>query len=240
MITYSDKTLATIVTQSHQAAVVFEKFNLDFCCKGKRTLYQACTEQQLSLDTVETELNEAINNTGSIKDHLFTEMTLTQLIGYIILKHHFYVKQAMPLIYSHLEKVAIKHGDRYPYMREVYYKFSELKMDMDNHMKKEEEVLFPRIQYLDKLSPVERLSIEVLPASIGGPVKVMEAEHDLAGTIMDNIRVLTNNYLAPESACTTFKLCLAELKEFEEDLHRHVHLENHLLFPRAIEMCLIN
>lgn len=73
-------------------------------------------------------------------------------------------------------------------------------------MKKEEEVLFPRIKYLDKLSPVQRLSIEVLPASIGGPVKVMEAEHDLAGTIMDNIRVLTNNYLAPESACTTFKL----------------------------------
>lgn len=240
MTTFSEKTLANIVTQSHQAAAVFEKYNLDFCCKGKRTLHQACSEQQLPIDEVESELNAAVNASGSLKDHLFAEMSLTQLIGYIILKHHFYVKQSMPLIYSHLEKVAMKHGDRFPYMREVYYKFAELKMDMDSHMKKEEEILFPRIQYLDKLSPVERVSINVLSTSIGAPVKVMEAEHDIAGTIMDEIRTLTNNYTAPEGACTTLKLSLAELKEFEEDLHRHVHLENHNLFPRAIEMCKVN
>lgn len=233
MTLFSDQTLASIVSQSFRAARVFEKYHLDFCCKGKRSLAEACQQQNISLEMVEDELNEVVQPFAAIGDQLFTEMSLTQLIGYIILKHHFYVKQAMPIIYQHIEKVAHKHGDNFPYMKEVLMKFEELKLDMEAHMKKEEEILFPRIQYMDKLTAVERNEISVIAASIDGPIAMMEQEHDIAGELMEEIRLLTSDFTPPESACTTFKLCLAELKEFEEDLHRHVYLENHLLFPKA-------
>lgn len=233
MTNLAEQSLASIVTANHQTAPVLEKYNLDFCCKGKRTLTQACTEKGLAVNSVLKELEASVNMPAAGKD--FTEMNADQLIKYIILKHHFYVKQIMPVIEEHLTKVAFKHGDHYPYMKEALELFTHLKNEMYMHLQKEEVILFPRIKELESLMQYNQQR-QVDKNYIYGPVGVMENEHDEAGEIMYRIREITGNYEAPEGACTTFKLVLDELKAFEEDLHQHVHLENNLLFPKAEEI----
>jgi regulator of cell morphogenesis and NO signaling len=231
MTNIAEQTLASIVTANHQTAPVLEKYSLDFCCKGKRTLAQACTEKGLSVEDITNEL-EASSKIESATKVVFSQMNADQLIGHILIHHHFYVKQIMPTIEDHLTKIAFKHGDNFPYMKEVLQLFTHLKNDMYMHMQKEEVILFPRIKELASIAQYNQKK-DIPAAYIDGPVSVMEHEHDEAGEIMYKIRALTSNYTAPEEACTTFKLALEELKAFEEDLHQHVHLENNMLFPKA-------
>jgi regulator of cell morphogenesis and NO signaling len=229
MTTILEKTLADIVTENHEAAAIFEKYDLDFCCKGKRSLSTACLEKDISSDVIIKELENI--SSGEQKHTPFSEMDEEQLISYILVHHHFYVKQSMPTIVSHLEKVAAKHGERFPYMIDALQLFYEIQNDMTSHMMKEENILFPRIKAVITAIAAK----EEMPQAgfIDGPVSVMEMEHDAAGAIMNKIKILTNNYSAPEAACTTFRVVLDELKHFEEDLHKHVHLENNILFPKA-------
>ena len=229
-----EQTLATIVTNNHFTVPVLEKYHLDFCCKGKRTLADACIEKGLPLETITEELEKSSSALQSNKMP-FTEMTAEQLISYILIHHHFYVKQSMPTILGHLEKVATKHGDRFPYMVEVFVLFKEIYEEMTAHMHKEEMILFPRIKEVAAMQDAHQHST-LSEGYLTAPIEVMEHEHDQAGEILYKIRKLTNNYTPPAEACTTFQVSLAELKEFEEDLHRHVHLENNILFPLAEKM----
>jgi regulator of cell morphogenesis and NO signaling len=137
----------------------------------------------------------------------------------------------MPSISAHLKKVATKHGDRFPYMKKVHDLFTILVKELSLHMEEEEKVVFPRLREVDNLFRAGK-SPETLK-QIDRFINVMEADHSEAGYIMFRIRRLTNNYSVPPDACTTFKITLAELKEFEEDLHKHVHIENNILFPKA-------
>ena len=234
MTNIATQTLASIVTHNSQVVPVLEKYNLDFCCKGKRTLAQACTEKGLSLDTVihEIESQDRFALNGQMP---FTEMNCEQLIGYILIHHHFYVKQSMPIIAGHLEKVATKHGEKFSYMNEVRKLFNEILEEMTIHMQKEEMILFPRIKEVER-SFLNHTQNGIDATYLSGPVAVLMTEHDHAGDLLYQIRLLTNLYNVPEEACTTFRLSLAELKEFEEDLHKHVHLENNHLFPKALHM----
>lgn len=233
MTNISEQTLASMVSGNHQVVPVLEKYNLDFCCKGKRTLAQACAEKGIKIESITEEL-KSLSQTAGIQQMPFTEMNAEQLISYILIHHHFYVKQSMPTIFSHLHKVATKHGDNFPYMRKVYDLFVIIMREMSLHMEKEEVALFPRIKEAENLSRAGRYS-EITEGYIQMPIKAMEADHEEAGDILYQIRTLTNNYTPPPDACTTFKVTLAELKEFEEDLHKHVHLENNILFPKAIQ-----
>lgn len=233
MINIAQQTLATIVTNNHFTVPVLEKYDLDFCCKGKRTLADACTEKGISIEAISKELEQS-SKTPTTKMP-FTDMTAEQLISYILIHHHFYVKQSMPTIIGHLEKVAAKHGDRFPNMVEVLCLFREINDEMTMHMHKEEVILFPRIKEVVAQQEAHQHS-NLAPGYIAAPIQVMELEHEHAGDVLYKIRSLTNNYTPPEGACTTFQVSLAELKEFEEDLHRHVHLENNLLFPLAEKM----
>lgn len=234
MSTIAEQTLASIVTNNHSTVPVLEKYQLDFCCKGKRTLAEACTEKGLSLETISAELSHSMITEQSSRMP-FTEMNAEQLISYILIHHHFYVKQSMPAILAHLEKVAQKHGERFPNMVEVFYLFGEISEEMTSHMHKEEAILFPRIKEIEALFMIHQKR-PLTEGYVTGPIQVMELEHDHAGELLYKIGELTNSYTPPASACTTFKVCLAELKEFEEDLHKHVHLENNLLFPLAEKM----
>jgi len=233
MTNLSEQTLATIVTNNHATVPVLEKYDLDFCCKGKRTLTDACVEKGLPLETILAELEQSGLSISSKMP--FTEMTAEQLISYILIHHHFYVKQSMPTIIGHLEKVAAKHGDHFPNMVEALRLFREINTEMTLHMHKEEVILFPRIKEVSALQEAHQHR-NLAAGYISAPISVMEHEHDHAGEILYKIRELTNNYIPPVGVCTTFQVCLAELKEFEEDLHRHVHLENNLLFPLAEKM----
>jgi regulator of cell morphogenesis and NO signaling len=222
------KTLSQIVTENYQAARVFEKYGLDFCCKGKRPLADACAEKNISTEEIEQELNSAMKTEKTGND--FNEMSLTELAEYIVRVHHTYVKLNMPQIQNYVLRVATKHGDRYPYMQEVYSLFADVQEELTQHMQKEERILFPRIKQLESFdAPVHAIDL------LNGPISIMEEEHDRAGTVLAKIRELTNNYTAPENACTTFQLTLASLQAFELDLHQHVHLENNILFPKALK-----
>lgn len=234
MINIAEQTLASIVTSNHSTVPVLEKYHLDFCCKGKRTLMEACTEKGISLADIALELKNTITHDDS-KTMPFTQMNADQLISYILIHHHFYVKQAMPTILGHLEKVAFKHGDRFPYMVDVFNIFKEIKEEMTSHMQKEEMILFPRIKEMEAFH-ITSHTRHLSDGYISDPIHVMELEHDHAGDMLNTIRELTNTYTPPAEACTTFRVSLAELKEFEEDLHKHIHLENNLLFPLAERM----
>lgn len=231
MTNISEQTLASLVTQHHQTATVLEKYDLDFCCKGKRTLAAACKEKNIPLDDILAEL-QLFTAPEEKLQMPFEQMTAEQLIGYILIHHHFYVKQSMPTIYGHLEKIVNKHGERHPYMINVLQLFTAILQEMTSHMQKEEAILFPRIKEVEKLV-AEGNARQTSGSYITGPINVMENEHEHAGELLYEIRRLTNNYTAPDDACTTFKVCIDELKAFEEDLHKHVHLENNILFPLA-------
>jgi regulator of cell morphogenesis and NO signaling len=234
MTNIAEQTLANIVTNNNQAVPVLEKHDLDYCCKGKRTLKAACLEKGLHIDEILKELEQF--GYEEARHHIpFNEMTAEQLINYIVIHHHFYVNQSMPMIISHLEKVATKHGERFSYMPKVLHLFSTMSEEMTSHMQKEESILFPRIKGLE-LSFNSKQSSDISNDYINAPIGVLESEHDEAGSILYEIRSLTNNYAVPDDACTTFRITLAELKEFEEDLHQHVHLENNILFPLVNNM----
>jgi regulator of cell morphogenesis and NO signaling len=224
-----NQTISQIVTDYHQTAPVFEKYGIDFCCKGKRPLQTACEERALNKDEILAALNNAIATQSAPTD--FSALSLTALVDYIVQTHHTYVKFNMPQIYNYVLRVATKHGERFPFMKEVYMLFAEVQEDLNQHLLKEERILFPRIKSLEQNGVGEEPLEHVLD-----PINVMEEEHDRAGNLMHQIRELTNNYTAPDGACTTFRLSLASLQDFEADLHQHVHLENYILFPKAIEL----
>lgn len=230
----SSLSLAQIVNSNHQAACVFEKYHLDFCCKGKRSLEQACTEQQVSVSKVSEDLeNIFTKDNNSTVD--FEKMNLTQLADYIVQTHHAYVKNEMPQIYAYLQKVSSKHGERHPELYRIFQTFSAVKEEMEGHMKKEELILFPRIKELQKLADNENANLQLNITYLQSPITVMEQEHDHAGNLLNDIRILSNDYTPPQDACTTYRLSFAALNAFELDLHQHVHLENNILFPKAIE-----
>ena len=224
-----DLTLAEIVTNKPQAAAVLEAFYLDFCCRGKQKLSEALTDtNQLSkivdvLSLIYAEKSQDPND--------FENMPLDKLVDYILDVHHKYVKTNIPVIMQHVDKVVLKHGDRHPEMIRIQGLFKRISNDLINHMMKEELILFPRIKAMvSKINEGDA----VIHVSVETPILVMEKEHEMAGDIMYEIRKLSNGYTPSESACMTHRLCLEELKMFEEDLHKHVHLENNILFPKSI------
>ena len=229
------KSLAQIVNNNHRAAMVFEKYHLDFCCKGKRSLQEACTEKELKIEEVISELQttEQVNSSSSDVD--YNRLSLAQLSEYIVLIHHSFVKKESPAILGYLQKVASKHGDRHPEMIKVLQLFTAVKEEMEHHMQKEESVLFPRIKEVEKIVN-EGKEIIINHTYLLSPINMMEQEHDHAGSLLAEIRNLTDNFTPPVDACTTYRLIYAALEAFELDLHRHVHLENNILFPKALKL----
>ena len=229
------KTLAQIVNANHQAANVFEKYELDFCCRGKRTLQQACTEKELKIDEVISDLEQTESGNRSGMTAEYDNMSLAQLADYIVMTHHSYVKKEMPAILGYLQKVVAKHGEHHPEMVKVFELFAAVKEEMDHHMQKEEQILFPRIKEIEK-QLAEGRELIINSTYLLSPINLMEQEHDHAGSMLAEIRHLTNDYNPPADACTTYRLSFASLHAFELDLHQHVHLENNILFPKAMQL----
>jgi regulator of cell morphogenesis and NO signaling len=231
----STKSLAEIVTSNNKAAGVFEKYHLDFCCNGKHTLQQVCAEKEIKFNDIVSELESSSGN-GSCQVQInYDQLSLSQLADYIVMTHHNYVKKTAPAIALYVQKVAINHGDRHPEMREVFELFRVIKGEMEQHMKKEEIVLFPRIKIVEN-QVMEGNKTLTDVAYLHLLIAMIEEEHDQAGSIMREIRQLTNGYILPADACTTYRLSFASLQAFEFDLHQHVHLENNIFFPKALEL----
>ena len=226
------RSLADIVNTDHRAATVFEKYQLDFCCKGKRSLEQACRESAINAGDVAVELESVTREkeTGEAWPE-----TPSGLIDYIVETHHSFVKRELPLIMGYLDKVSAKHGGRHPELVKIREEFAAVKEELEMHLQKEELILFPRIREIEALSATGKQPA-IDRNYLLAPVLVMEHEHDDAGNGMARIRELSSGYMPPADACTTYRLSFAALDAFERDLHRHVHLENNLLFPKAVAL----
>lgn len=231
---YITQTLSDIVKNNYKAAAVFEKYDLDFCCKGNKFLAVACEEKGvneseilLDLERIKAYQNSSIN---------YEEWNLDFLIDYIVNTHHSYIRRMIPIISEHVNKVASVHGQNHPELKEIARIFSIVYKDLKQHMMKEEEILFPHIKYLVKSKANGTRVESPYFGTVQNPIRSMMVEHQNAGDELFEIRRLSNGYSIPEDACNTFSVTFQELKEFEEDLHKHVHLENSILFPKSIQL----
>jgi regulator of cell morphogenesis and NO signaling len=231
---FPQRSLGELVTENTRAAAVFERFGLDYCCHGHQTLEDAAREQGVPIDQVVAALESlGAPTTGDRADEAASLDQLTQLI---VQRHHRYVRESTPTINAWLDKLVSRHGERHPELAQARDIFRQLGAEMAAHMAKEENILFP---FIDALAAAERDGHRPAASPFGtivNPVRVMEADHAVAGDLLARLRTLTGGYEPPADACTTYRLCYSELARFEADLHRHVHLENNVLFPRALEL----
>ncbi len=224
-----------IVLSNYKAAEVLEKYGIDYCCNGKKPLYQAIKEKNLAANEVITEIKKKFE-TDSKNENSFELWNLRDLADHIVSTHHEYVRSAIPSIQAHLEKITNKHGKKYQYLFDVNQIFNLLAQEMISHMQKEEQILFPLIKYIADMEHFHEKPKTHGYGTVQNPITKMEQEHDMAGNYTEAIKKLTDNYSLPNDACTTFALAYKELENFEKDLHKHIHLENNILFPRVIEI----
>jgi regulator of cell morphogenesis and NO signaling len=231
-----EKKLKDIILDSPGLAEIMERYKLDYCCHGNRTLAEAIEAINLSAEAIEKELLESINSDTCFTYENYGTYSLNQLIDHIVSTHHHYINKMTPILSDHTRKISRIHGENHNELLDVVCQFELLKNDLISHMAKEEQILFPYIVELEKASLT---NCEMSPSNFGtieNPIRMMEDEHKAVGDILATLSELTNNYNPPEYACTTYKLAFLELKDFEENLHQHIHLENNLLFPKAIEL----
>lgn len=230
-----EETLGRIAAEDLHKAQVLKKHGLDFCCGGKKTLKQACMEKGLDIIQIEHELQQADTNFISLPLP-YNDWSLDFLADFIVNTHHFYVRKTLPELRAYAAKVAKAHGSRYPELSAIYELVEEINAELSAHMIKEERILFP---YIKELVNAENKVQSLQAAHFGtvqNPVKMMEMEHEMTGRNLEKIRALSNNYLLPENACGSHSFLYRLLNEFEDDLHIHIHLENNILFPKAIEL----
>lgn len=229
----NESSIGEIVASDFRKAEVFKKFNIDFCCGGKKTLSQVCKDKNINQKELQSELDQLDSKTASASQN-FNDWSIDFLADYIINTHHKYVKTALPVILEYTAKVAKVHGPEHPEVIAIYDLFKEAADELTSHMMKEENILFPYIKQLvlDKSSSRADNSF----GTIKNPIRMMEHEHDVVGNIFKTIRELSNDYTPPAGACTTYKLSYLKLDEFENDLHQHIHLENNILFPKSVNL----
>lgn len=222
-----------VVAQNYHAASIFKERGIDFCCKGGRTIAEVCQSKNIdSEDLIKALHNLAGINTASAPDYRSWDTDL--LVDYIEKKHHRYVEKAIPELKAYLDKIAKVHGDKHPELHEINTLFNASAGELLSHMKKEENILFPFIRRMTSNEGGQ--TVQPPFGSINNPISVMHQEHENEGERFRRISELSDHYTPPEGACTTYKVAFALLQEFEEDLHLHIHLENNILFPRAIEL----
>jgi regulator of cell morphogenesis and NO signaling len=228
-----DTTLGAIVADDFRTAAVLQSHGLDFCCHGGRTLGDACREADLDAAGLLKEL-EQVSAAPAPGQPRFNDWDLPTLVSYIVANHHAYVRQALPVLGAHAEKIAEVHGSRHRELIRVAQLVRDVSDEMTSHMMKEEHILFPYITQLAQAAAAGRPAPAAPFGTVANPVHMMEMEHESAGAAMLEIRELTDGYTVPADACATYTACLKELEAFEKDLHAHVHLENNILFPKAI------
>jgi len=227
------KTVGEVVAADFRAAGVFEQFGIDFCCSGRRTLDDACRAAAADPDRVRHAL-EALPPQIEIDDDE-ARWPIPRLIDFIVSTHHGYVRSAMPTITRHLAKLADVHASRHPELHRVAAYFAQVVADLGQHMLKEERILFPYVRELAESG--DGCGRTQSPfGTVANPIQMMEREHQEVGDALRIIRELTRGYTAPGDGCTTYAATMAELRQFERDLHRHVHLENNVLFPAALRI----
>lgn len=235
LLDHTAETIGEIVTKDYRKAQVFKSFGIDFCCGGKKTIAEVCYSKGIDATAVYTALDQV---TGEVKtgENDYLKWDIGFLTDYIINTHHQYVKENTQFIMELANKVARVHGQQHPEVVKVSQIFTQVALDLLSHMNKEEKMLFP---FIKELAIVQRDGGALPHAAFGNvsnPIRMMEVEHEEAGEAMETIREITSNYTLPADACNSYTILYKKLDEYENDLHRHVHLENNILFPKSISI----
>jgi regulator of cell morphogenesis and NO signaling len=224
-----------VVRKNFRTAPLFQAHNIDYCCGGNRPIADACTEAGVDSGKLISEL-ESILALQDPDSEYINRLTPGELCNYIVKRHHAYVMETIPFLKINLDKICQVHGERHPELFKVRDQFYDSAQELSVHMQKEEVMLFP---YIKKLDTDHKLKLPHSPSpfgSVSNPIAMMMDEHQFEGNRFQQISELTGNYSIPKDGCTTYEVTLKKLHEFEDDLHRHIHLENNILFPKAIEL----
>lgn len=235
MVIDNNKTIGDVVANDFRTAGVFSQLGIDFCCKGNRTIDEVCTKKGIDKYVLLDELERVTANINN-QEIDFKSWELDLLIDYIEKKHHRYVEEKTPVLLAFLDKLTKVHGTKHPELFEINNLFYQGAGELAQHMKKEELILFPFIKNM--VSANKKNTTLEMPGfgSVENPIAMMKHEHENEGERYEKIKALSNNYNPPADACNTYKVTFQMLEEFEQDLHTHIHLENNILFPKAIDL----
>ncbi len=231
----ASKTVREFVIEVPQAIRLFEKMGIDYCCGGGIPLTQACATANISVDEVLQKLAAGSDKSTDAPSD-WRQAELSDLVDHIVAKHHIFVKQELPRLEQLLNKVAGKHTEKHPELKQVKTVFARLNEELTSHLQKEETILFPYVKGLEATQNQPTSGRAPAFGSVRNPIHMMEIEHDSAGDALRELRKITSGYTAPEEGCGSYKALYQGFMELEADLHEHIHLENNILFPRAIEM----
>src|SRR5687768_11414567 len=227
--------IGDLVAEDYRAASVFQKYGIDFCCQGNRTINDACEKKSIDTKAVLYDLEKVTMPDGN-KATDYKSWPLDLLADYIEKKHHRYVEEKILEIKPYLDKICRVHGARHPELFEIQEQFYESAGELAAHMKKEEFILFPFVRKMVKATQDGGNVNSPQFDTVQNPVQMMMKEHVTEGDRFSKIDSLSNHYTPPADGCNTYRVTYALLKEFEQDLHLHIHLENNILFPGAIAM----
>jgi regulator of cell morphogenesis and NO signaling len=230
-----EETIGEIVANDYRTAAIFKSYKIDFCCNGNRKFSDVCKEKNIDMEKLADEIN-AVTLKQSSNTFDYKSMDTDLLIDYVEKKHHRYVNNTIPVLLQYLDKLCKVHGNQHQELFEINNEFKECATALTAHMKKEELILFPIIRNMMKANATHHELNLPHFKTVNNPINVMLSEHDTEGERFRKIALLSNDYTPPADACGTYKVAFSLLKEFEDDLHTHIHLENNIVFPRAIEL----
>lgn len=228
----SQRSVGSIVADDYRTAAVFNAHGIDFCCKGGRSIAEVCKAKGIDPASLESEIQASLDRSNGTDDDV-KGWSLGRLIEHIERVHHRYVEARSITLMQFLDKLCTVHGARHPELFAIREEFEDCTHAMAAHMKKEELVLFPFINQLEKAQLHGTTPPSPHFGTVDNPITMMEHEHEAEGERFRRIASLSQDYTNPPDGCTTYATAYAMLREFEEDLHRHIHLENNILFPRA-------
>jgi regulator of cell morphogenesis and NO signaling len=229
------QTVREIALEQPSSIRVFEEFGIDYCCGGRKPLAEACTAGNLEIDTVLAALATAAKQ-PQIEVENWEGRSLESLISHIVATHHSYVKRELPRLAQLAQKVVNRHGSRLAELPTIATALESLDEELTQHLLKEESILFPYVVNFELSQSTGTARPQSCFGTVVNPIAMMTQEHDAAGALIAEIRFLSGNFTTPVDACPTFHAFYDGLRDFEQDLHQHIHLENNILFPRAIEL----
>jgi regulator of cell morphogenesis and NO signaling len=227
-MTTTTQTVREIALENPASIRVFEAFGIDYCCGGRKPLAEACAAKNIALDAVITALENGTASSAPVSD----AQSLSALVSHIVNAHHAYVRRELPRLAELASKVVSRHGDTKPELPQIQVKVGQISEELIEHLAKEEVVLFPYITKLERAKNEGTAKPHGCFGTVASPIAMMTQEHEAAGALLAEIRQLSGDY----GACPTFHAFYNGLREFEQDLHQHIHLENNILFPRAMAM----
>lgn len=232
MAALDQQPIGQIVAQDLNTAKVFERHGMDYCCHGHQPLAAACQSHGVPLAQIKEELATAAQTQDALLPDA-NAMAIDELARYIVATHHVFTRQILPPIATHFAAVVRAHGERHPELPAQQEAFAALHAELDLHLQKEERVLFPYIEAMVRAEQAGQPRPMAGFGTVNAPIAAMISEHEAAGAILDGLHAETNGFQPPADACNTYRLLFKELGDLEQDLHRHIALENHLLFPKA-------